>query len=156
MGSSSDEDRQAKKEKKRLKKEKKRLKKEKKDKKRKRDQSPSPATSSKESPSPAAAAAAPVPPPNLAGMTAEEKRKLLGAARAARAKTAYAGTELEDPSQQAKFRRFLGIKNQEADVAAPKKPAASGSKLEEQLAAQFERGRQYQFQGGRGRGLGSK
>merc|ERR1711991_262509 len=66
---------------------------------------------------PVAAAPVAAPPPDLSKLSVEEKRKLLGAARAARNKTAYSGSEIADPKQQAKFKKFLRLSSGMGDAA---------------------------------------
>ena len=135
--SSEEERRDKKRKKKERKAEKKERKKEKKSRKRERSPSPEKVVSVEK---PAAAVVA----PDLSKMSADEKRKLLGAARAARNKTAYSGAELGDTQQSTKFKRFLGLDKQSGNA-----PVDAGSRvtpgLEQQLAAQYEKGRQYQF-----------
>lgn len=112
---------------------------------------PGPAVATSASLAPPAAAVVPVPP--APGLSAEDKRKLLGAGRGAR-KQAYTAADLSgmDARSAGKFSKFLGIAATPPPAGAA--PRVDGKALEEDLAKQFERGRAYQFGGAKGRGLG--
>jgi hypothetical protein len=104
------------------------------------------------------------PPVDLSKLSVDEKRKLLGAARAAKAKAkqAYSGGELADPQQQAKFNKFLRLSSGAPASGAYEPGQGTGENLEEKLTSQFNKSLQYQFGSGNGaprnkkRGLGAE